>query len=127
MGVRVEQKTRTKEPIDIPDDASLQLPCTNDSQQPLTVFVHHHVLRTKHAEFAKWSKEINSIACTYDGFIDSEIIKPVTTSDDDNVNSRTDKQKSDEYITDDSKYLSKEIEQSQSISRPKTGIKKDEK
>jgi len=35
--------------------------------------------------------------------------------------------KSDEYITDDSKYLSKEIEQSQNISRPKTGIKKDEK
>ena len=99
MGVRVEQKTRTKEPIDIPDDASLQLPCTNDSQQPLTVFVHHHVLRTKHTEFANWSKEINSIARTYDGFIDSEIIKPVTTSDDDNVNSRSDKQISDEYIT----------------------------
>lgn len=35
--------------------------------------------------------------------------------------------KSDEYITDDSKYLSKEIDKSQSISRPKTGIKKDEK
>lgn len=82
MGIPVEQippsKQKQKElPPHLDDDVSLQLPCPNDSQQPLTVFVRHHVLRNKQAEFIHWCNEINAMARTYEGFISTEVIKPV--------------------------------------------------
>lgn len=82
---------------------SLQLPCPDDSQQPLTVFVKHNVLRTKHAEFEAWCNEINALAQTYDGFISTEVIKPVCNTDirSDEYSEKTRKRnsESDEYIS----------------------------
>ena len=77
MGIPVEQIPPSYMGDDDDDDVSLRLPCPNDSQQPLTVFVRHHVSRTKPSEFIHWCNEINAIARTYDGFISTEVIKPV--------------------------------------------------
>lgn len=58
-------------------DDSLRLPC-HAPQQPLTVFVRHQVLQSKRSEFNHWCKEIYTLAGTYDGFINAEVIKPVS-------------------------------------------------
>jgi antibiotic biosynthesis monooxygenase (ABM) superfamily enzyme len=73
-------------PPHLDDDFSLRLPCPNESQQPLTIFVRHNVLHSKQSEFNNWCKEIYAIAGTYPGFINSEVIKLVCYDDSDNYN-----------------------------------------
>jgi uncharacterized protein len=98
MGIPVEDpsyRTNTR------SSSSLRLPCPTDSQQPLTVFVRHHVLRNKHTEFEHWCHEINALAQTYDGFISTEVIKPVCSDNDDENNTYrcNPNRDSDEYIS----------------------------
>ena len=77
MGIPTDSPQQTQSLAYLDDDVSLRLLCPNDSEQPLTVFVRHHVLRNKQSEFISWCHEINAIARTYDGFISTEVIKPV--------------------------------------------------
>jgi uncharacterized protein len=94
MGIPVEDLSKRS-------SSSLSIPCPPDSQQPLTVFVRHQVLRNKQAEFEHWCHEINALAQTYDGFISTEVIKPVCNDDDDEYNTHrcNPSNDSDEYIS----------------------------
>jgi uncharacterized protein len=104
MGIPVEDPShRINTSIDSSSSSSLRLPCPNDSQQPLTAFVRHHVLRNKHTEFEKWCIEINALAQKYEGFISTEVIKPVCHDSDDpneyNIHRCNPNRGSDEFIS----------------------------
>jgi uncharacterized protein len=92
MGIPVEKT--------LVDSSSLSLNCPDDSDQPLTVFVRHNVLRGQETAFERWCNEINLLAQKYDGFISTEVIKPVCTDEHDeenkNCNPTSD---TDEYIS----------------------------
>lgn len=44
---------------------------------PVTTIVHHYILPGKMATFEEWSLRIRTACRTYDGYLGSEIIKPV--------------------------------------------------
>jgi uncharacterized protein len=72
--------------------STLNLNCPNDSGHPLTIFVRHSVLRGHEEDFEHWYDEVIRLVRQYDGYISTEIIKPVETEireDDD----------ADEYIS----------------------------
>ena len=85
MGIPVEKTLH--------DSSSLKLNCPDDSDQPLTVFVRHNVLPGQEKAFERWCTEINLLAQRYDGFIGSEVIKPVCHD------VRDESLESDEYIS----------------------------
>jgi uncharacterized protein len=49
-----------------------------ESNEPLTVLVKHHVRHDKHDVFKKWSLETNQLVRKFEGFVNSEIIRPTT-------------------------------------------------
>lgn len=92
MGIPVERT--------IADSSSLSLNCPDDSDQPLTVFVRHNVLRGHEQIFERWCNEINRLAQEYDGFISTEVIKPVCTDEYDEENKNCNPTRdADEYIS----------------------------
>jgi uncharacterized protein len=72
--------------------STLSLNCPNDSDQPLTIFVRHSVLRGHEEDFERWYNEMNRLVQQYDGFISTEIIKPV-------ADERKEDDDADEYIS----------------------------
>lgn len=50
---------------------------TRDQTDPVTTIVQHHVLPGKDAVFERWSKAIRTACRTYEGYLGSEMIKPV--------------------------------------------------
>ena len=59
--------------------------CPSEPDQPLTVFVNQVVRRDKRHIFAKWCREINLIAQTFEGFISTEVIRPTNENSIDNA------------------------------------------
>jgi uncharacterized protein len=49
-----------------------------ESNEPLTVLVKHRVRHDKHDVFKKWSQETNQLVRKFQGFVNSEIIRPTT-------------------------------------------------
>jgi uncharacterized protein len=100
--VRSQPYTHTQIPAVIMAIAVEQEHVPDDSEQPLTVIVRHHVLRSKHDEFAKWCGDINLLVQKNDGFVSTEVIKPVCTDSSDEFNLACElnpSRESDEYIT----------------------------
>jgi uncharacterized protein len=92
MGIPVEKT--------LVDSSSLNLNCPDDSDQPLTIFVRHNVLRGHEQVFERWCNKINLLAQRYDGFISTEVIKPVCTDEQDEENKNCSATRdADEYIS----------------------------
>lgn len=73
--------------------------CPSEPDQPLTVLVKQVVRREKRPIFAKWCREINLIAQTFQGFISTEVIRPTNeNSIDDAISPISKKNEVDEFI-----------------------------
>jgi uncharacterized protein len=73
--------------------------CPSEPDQPLTVLVNQVVRRDKRHIFAKWCREINLIAQTFDGFISTEVIRPTNENSTDYAATPTSKKNEvDEFI-----------------------------
>jgi uncharacterized protein len=88
-------------PIDQQGGSAGRIQCQDDSKEPLTAVIRHYVLRSKHEEFECWLREIRELERTFEGFISSEVIKPVchTDWDDFYLNMSNPSRARDEYLT----------------------------